>query len=99
MPYPIGDVVGRLTWDVAGIVGYLRFSVFVLGLVAQAAVALGIMLSINATVTLAMVAPLIGGGLLINVASARLQRYRRASRDAAGDVSTFLREILALAHI
>jgi len=93
LPYPIGDVVGRLTWDVAGIVGYLRFSVFVLGLVAQAAVALGIMLSINATVTLAMVAPLIGGGLLINVASARLQRYRRASRDAAGDVSTFLREI------
>ncbi len=92
LPFSPGDTIGRLSWDVGELAAYLRFSVFVLGMAVQAVVALGIMLSIDAPVTLVVFVPLLGVGLLISVASARLRRYRRASRAAAGDVGAFLWE-------
>jgi ATP-binding cassette subfamily B protein len=93
LPYPPGEVVSRLDWDVAELVGYLRFTVFVLGTAVGALVALMIMIRINMLIALVSCLPLLAASLLVNLVSGRLQRYRRANRAAAGAVSTFLGEM------
>ncbi|HWE60733.1 MAG TPA: ABC transporter ATP-binding protein, partial [Chloroflexota bacterium] len=93
LPFATGEVISRLDWDVAELVGYLRFSVFVAGTGLGALVALGIMVHVNAAIALLSCLPLLAASLLINLVSTRLQRYRRASRMAAGAVSAFLGEM------
>jgi ATP-binding cassette subfamily B protein len=92
-PHAPGEVVSRLDWDVAELVGYLRFTVFVAGTAVGALVALSIMIHINAIIALVSCLPLLLASLLVNLVSTRLQRYRRASRGAAGAVSAFLVEM------
>jgi ATP-binding cassette subfamily B protein len=88
-----GEVVSRLDWDVADLIGYLRFTVFVGGAAVGALAALAIMVHINVAIALVSCLPLLGASLLVNLVSTRLQRYRRANRVAAGAVSAFLGEM------
>ena len=52
-----------------------------------------IMLKINVPITLLAMVPLLVVGLLANSASKRIERYRRASRQAAGMVTGFIGEM------
>ncbi|HZR40338.1 MAG TPA: ABC transporter ATP-binding protein [Ktedonobacteraceae bacterium] len=99
MPYPVGEIINRLSWDVAsgvisgsGIMDYIRLALLMLAQCVQALIAVGIMLTISPLLTLIVLVPLLLVGILINVSSTRIQTYRRASRTADGNISAFLAE-------
>ncbi|CAA9590240.1 MAG: Heterodimeric efflux ABC transporter, permease/ATP-binding subunit 2 [uncultured Thermomicrobiales bacterium] len=58
-----------------------------------AIIALGILLATDARLTLAVFVPLIGVLALMRLASARIERYRRASRGATSRVTGLLAEV------
>ena len=92
LPASSGDMVSRLRDDVAALVEYLRFSVFVCGTGAGALVAVIVLLRVDVWITLVACMPLVLASVVANVVSRRLQRYRRGNRIAAGAVSGFLGE-------
>ncbi len=55
-------------------------------------VAIVLMTRINASVTVMALIPLVLVGIIANVASGRIEHYRRAARQAAGDVTGFIGE-------
>jgi ATP-binding cassette subfamily B protein len=55
-------------------------------------VSLGILLQMNALIALVSLAPLIAVGIAANAASSRIEKYRRASREATGKVTGFIGE-------
>jgi ATP-binding cassette subfamily B protein len=66
--------------------------------VVMAAVALTVMASINIWITLLAMAPLVLIGVVGNLASRRLERYRRASREATGAITGFIGELFGAAQ-
>ena len=66
-----------------------------LGSIVFAAVAVVIMLRIDAAVTVVAMAPVVGTVFAASLVQARIQKYRRATRAAEADVTGFLREIFA----
>ena len=93
LPYPTGDVLGRLTTDAWTIASSMSFVLLeALGMVVTLAVVV-LMASINLPLTVVALLPLIGAAIIANRFGTRVQRYGRASRDASGQVSAFLREL------
>lgn len=64
-----------------------------LGTLLFAITAIGILLSVNATITLLVFGPLAGVVAVAQFASARIERYRKASRQATGKVTGMLGEM------
>ena len=94
LPYPPGEIINRLNWDVSsGIVDYLRSTFMLIGMAVLAAISLVLMLSIKPLFTLIIITPMILVALLVNFATSHLERFRRASRIADGEVSAFLGEV------
>jgi len=56
-------------------------------------VAIILMTRINPSVTLMALIPLVIVGIIANIATSRIEHYRRASRQASGDVSGFIGEL------
>ena len=56
-------------------------------------VAIILMTRISPSVTLMALIPLVIVGIIANIAASRIEHYRRASRQAAGDVSGFIGEL------
>ena len=98
LPYPVGDVVGRLGADTRRIAEDLTFSFLVAGAGVAALVAVAIMISINPLMTLVAVAPLLAAALIIHAGSARIGEYRRNTRDADSHVTAFLGEMFGAAQ-
>jgi len=88
-----GEAVGRLRDDVDTVVEYIENWVDIGGEVLFAMVALGIMAAIDARLTAVLVVPLACFVLLVSRLGDRIEAYRRASRDAATEVSGFLGEL------
>jgi ATP-binding cassette subfamily B protein len=88
-----GEIVSRLNDDVNRVSEYLRFSILVIGMAAEPLLAGIIMLSINPLLTVVALLPLLVAGVFINVMTGRIEGYRRASRAADGQVSSFLGEV------
>jgi ATP-binding cassette, subfamily B, bacterial len=89
-----GEAISRFRDDVDGSTDYMigfndliAFSIF-------AAIALTIMLQIDATITLAVFLPLGLIVALVNTVRQRIERYRRANREATGRVTGFLGEVM-----
>lgn len=57
-----------------------------------AVIALGVMLSINAVITVSVFVPLVLIVLVVNIAGRRIEAYRKASREATSEVTGFLGE-------
>ncbi len=95
MPISSGEAVSRFRDDIDEIGMFIGRPLFLdfVGAAVFAAISLTVMLSINATMTLVVFAPLVGIVAAARIASTRIQRYRRASRQAAGNVSGFLGEL------
>ncbi len=94
LPFSVGEVINRLNWDVGdGVAGYLRFSLLMLGQAVQALIAVVILFVLNPFYALITLIPIGVAAVLINVVSPRIQKYRRASRTADGNISAFLGEV------
>ena len=92
---PLGEAVSRLGADVDELGRFMIWSPTNVSRAFLAALALVIMLRIDAVVTLGVAVPLAAVAALSRMANARVTTYRRASRQTAGEVSAALGEILA----
>lgn len=93
LPFPPGDIVSRLEGDTRLIAEYVRALFFLAGTAAGALLAFWIMIRINPLITVIVFVPVILIGLMVNLASARLGRLRRARRRVDSRVGTFLAEL------
>lgn len=91
----VGDVLNRLTTDTATVAGLPYNTLLVAACGVQALVAVCIMLSIDPLATAVMLIPLVTAGIVITVGSARIKNFHRASREAAGATSGYIRDVLA----
>lgn len=93
LPDSPGEAVSRFRNDVNEIPMFiLRFNDMLVGALIIA-VSVALMLRINVPITLAALTPVIVVGLLANRATQRLEHYRRASRQATGQVTGFIGEL------
>lgn len=93
LPGSPGEAVSRFRGDVEKIMFFASdWMVDVPGLAIGAFVGLIVLFRINATITLAVVVPLVIVMALSNLARTRLEHYRAAERKAAGRVTGFIGE-------
>ena len=95
LPGAAGEAINRFRDDVSDILQFLG-SNGLINLLSTAAFAAGaavIMLRVNATITLLVFLPLVLVLVAVYVAGRRIDRYRRASRQATGDVTGLLGEM------
>ncbi|GAC1554856.1 MAG: ABC transporter ATP-binding protein [Herpetosiphon sp.] len=95
IPSSPGEAISRLRDDVDEIGMFIGRPLFLdfLGAAIFASISLMIMLTINTMITLVVFVPLVGIVAAAHIASTRLQHYRRASRQATGNVTGFIGEI------
>jgi ATP-binding cassette subfamily B protein len=98
VPGSTGDAISRLRDDVDEIAFFMAESLSLLGFGFFAAVAAVVMLRTNARIALAVCLPLLIVVVVAHLAQAGLQRYREASREAAGRVSDWIGESFAAAQ-
>ncbi len=92
LPGSPGEAISRFRDDIEEVTeSMLVFNDFVASTV-FAVVALAVMLTINVTITLAVFLPLTIIVVVVNLASKRIEVLRKASREATGDVTSFLGE-------
>jgi ATP-binding cassette, subfamily B, bacterial len=92
LPDSPGEAISRFRGDVFEISLFALWVNDILGMIGFGVVALVTMLLINPRIALISLLPLIFVGLLANSATKRIERYRRASRKAAGIVTGFIGE-------
>ncbi|HEV2126090.1 MAG TPA: ABC transporter ATP-binding protein, partial [Chloroflexota bacterium] len=94
LPVAPGEAINRFRDDAGETALFLAWIglLNVVGMVAFAAVALVVMLRIDAAITFAVFLPLAVVIAVAEAAGRRVERYRSASREAAGRVSAFLGE-------
>lgn len=92
LPDSPGEAVSRFRGDVIEIPLFAIWSNDILTGLLIIAVSIALMVKINVQVTLLALAPLLLVGLIANAASKRVERYRRASRQATGNVTGFIGE-------
>jgi ATP-binding cassette, subfamily B, bacterial len=95
LPSPVGETLSRFREDVdESLWGAVQFN-NVIALTIFAAIGFGIMLQINALITLVVFLPLAFVVTLTSRAGRRIERYRRSSRETTGAVTGFLGEIFS----
>jgi len=93
LPSSPGEAISRFRDDTEEIAeSLIIFNDFVASTV-FAVVAFVVMIQINVAVTLGVFLPLVVVVGMVNVASRRIETYRKASREATGDVTGFLGEV------
>ncbi|MBN1287144.1 MAG: ABC transporter ATP-binding protein, partial [Anaerolineae bacterium] len=92
LPDSPGEAISRFRGDVFEIPLFALWINDILGLVAFSAVAVAVMLSISVPITLLALAPFIFVTGISFAATNRIEKYRRASRRAAGIVTGFIGE-------
>jgi len=93
LPDSPGEALSRFRGDVSEIPLFALWMNDLLGLVAFSSVALVTMARINATVTTLVVLPFIVVGVIANLTSSQVERFRRESRRHAGIVMGFIGEL------
>ncbi|UFP94606.1 ABC transporter ATP-binding protein [Gloeobacter morelensis] len=93
LPGSSGEAISRLRDDVQEVIDYLESWVDLWGEVLFAVLALAVMLSINPVITGAVLLPLVGFLVLVNMLGERLRRYRAERLAATGKVTEFVGEI------
>ena len=92
LPESPGAAISRFRGDVREMALFALWLNDMFGIVLFAAIALTIMLRINATMTWVAFTPLLLIGLVASLATDRIQRYRMAARRASGIVTGFIAE-------
>jgi ATP-binding cassette subfamily B protein len=93
LPYTPGELISRFDTDADTIMETIGYTNIIFGAALEAFTAIIIMLTINPLITLVVFVPLVGSSVLMNTMSARIQQYHRESRQAAGEVSSFIGEV------
>jgi ATP-binding cassette subfamily B protein len=93
LPAPVGDIVNRLNEDATESEELVVLLLFQVGQAVSAVVAVAVLLRVNVPLTLVALVPVAAAALLAQTASGRLRRYRAASRQATGRVTTLLGEV------
>ncbi len=93
LPESPGEAISRFRDDVFEIPLFVIWSNDLLVGILVIAIALITMLKTNVPITLLSLAPLLIIGLVSYIATGRIETYRRASRQAAGDVTGFIGEL------
>jgi ATP-binding cassette, subfamily B, bacterial len=92
LPDSAGEAISRFKNDVNEIPLFvILINDIAVGIVVVI-VAIALMVQISPWVTVMALIPLVFVGVIANIASKRIEHYRRASRSAAGDVSGFIGE-------
>jgi ATP-binding cassette subfamily B protein len=94
LPTSPGDAISRLRGDVMELADWPSWLPYLLGHATFALIAVGIMFSIQPTITLGVVVPLVAVVVIVQLSRERMLRYYHASRDATGAVVSFLGEVL-----
>jgi ATP-binding cassette subfamily B protein len=92
LPDSAGEAVSRFKTDVDQIPLFVILVNDIMVGLAIIAVAIVLMTRINPSVTVMALIPLVIVGVIANIATSRIQHYRRASRQAAGKVTGFIGE-------
>ncbi len=93
LPASPGDIVSRFRDDTEELVVFLDSWIDVTGQIIFAAVSLVILLRINTLLTLLVFLPLGAVVFLLHLLGERIENYRRATREATGQVTGFIGEI------
>jgi len=93
VPYSPGEAVARFRDDVQEMLRPINDLPFTLGDATFSAIAIVIMLRINALITVTVVIPLFLVVITAQVAGRRTERYRRASLAATSNVTSFIGEL------
>ena len=92
LPESAGEAVSRFRGDVMEIPHFVIWiNDIIIGLLIIA-VSIGLMIKINPSITTIALTPLLIVGFIANVASRRIEHFRRDSRKAAGKVTGFIGE-------
>lgn len=94
LPDSPGEAISRFRGDVDTMRGFPMGIADLIGSFFSSALALSIMLSINVEVTLYAFLPIAVIYVIAQIASRRIEAYRRASREATGQVTGFIGEIM-----
>jgi ATP-binding cassette subfamily B protein len=94
LPGSTGEAINRFRDDVDLVIDLCDFFLFLTGFIAFAAVAIVVMVQINALITVVVFLPMVTVVLAANLAMKRLEAYRQANREATGAVTGFLGDLL-----
>jgi ATP-binding cassette subfamily B protein len=93
LPESPGEAISRFRSDVVEIPLFVIWiNDIVIGLLVVA-ISVGVMLRINVPITLVALLPLVVVGVIANATTSRIEKYRRASRQAEGAVTGFIGEL------
>ena len=93
LPDSPGEAISRFRGDVFEIPLFALWLNDLIGLCAFSTVALVVMFRINASITIFAVLPFLLVGFIAQQSTSRIEKYRRASRKAAGIVTGFIGEL------
>ena len=92
VPGSPGEAIGCFRDDVNEIAGFMAESLILTGFTLASVVAVVVMLSIDARITVVVLIPLAIVTVVVNLATQKIEQYREASRKAMGDVTDFIGE-------
>ena len=93
LPESAGEAVSRFRGDASSVAAYMLQFEFLASNVLFTVVAVFIMVRISPAVTFGVFLPLIAVVIIVNFATKRIEQFRKASREAAGDVTGFIGEV------
>ncbi len=93
LPESAGEAVSRFRGDADTVAQYLMRFNFLVTNVLFTTIALFIMVRISPLVTFGVFLPLLAVMVVVNFARRRIEQFRKASREAAGDVTGFIGEM------
>jgi ATP-binding cassette subfamily B protein len=98
LPESTGEALSRFRDDAAQAEDAISWTLDVIGTALFAIVAVGVLLTINAQITLLVFLPLAGVVAVAHIAATRLEHYRTSSRAATGRVTGAIGEIFGAAQ-
>ena len=98
LPASPGEAVTRFRGDASGVSEFLIVPKYIAANVMFAAIAVVIMIRISPFITLVGLVPFVLVLTIVNLAKARIERTRKQSREAVGDVAGFLGEMFGSAE-
>jgi len=93
VPGSPGEAISRFRDDVNEIAGFMAESLILTGFTLASIIAVVVMLSIDARITLVVFVPLAVVTVVANLATRKIEKYREASRKAMGNVTDFIGEM------
>jgi len=93
VPSSPGEAISRLRDDAQAIERFIGWTLDPLGEISVVVIALTVLVRINAAITLAVLAPMVGVITTVHLLRQRIERYHQAAQAATGDITGLLGEL------